>query len=96
MDSAPSQEELKAQLFDLLKKRDFTCADCGLAGPEWASQSLGIFICVECSGVHRQMGTHLSRVKSVRLDNWKLPEVEDMRVGYVVLWIWVCGLLKRE
>ncbi len=75
----PTQEALKAELFDLLKKRDTTCADCGVANPEWASVSLGVIICVECSGIHRQLGTHVSRVKSVRLDNWKAAEVEELR-----------------
>ena len=79
-----SQESLKLQLFEMLKKRDTTCADCGAAAPEWASlggpaPSAAVFVCVECSGVHRQLGVHVSRVKSVRLDNWKAAEVEEMR-----------------
>jgi hypothetical protein len=44
-----SQESLKAQLFDILKQSKVVCCDCGVPAPEWASSSLGIFICVECS-----------------------------------------------
>lgn len=47
-----------------------TCADCKAPRPEWASINLGIFICIECSGVHRSFGSHISQVRSVKLDKW--------------------------
>ncbi|KAI9845544.1 MAG: hypothetical protein M1838_001693 [Thelocarpon superellum] len=48
-----------------------SCADCKRnKHPRWASWNLGVFICIRCSGIHRGMGTHVSRVKSVDLDAW--------------------------
>lgn len=41
-----------------------------LADPTWASLNLGALICIECSGIHRNLGTHLSRVRSLDLDDW--------------------------
>jgi hypothetical protein len=38
------------------------CADCGTAEPDWASLNLGILLCIECSGIHRQLGVHVSKV----------------------------------
>ncbi|PHH52457.1 hypothetical protein CFIMG_002871RA [Ceratocystis fimbriata CBS 114723] len=58
------------------------CADCKRnKHPRWASWNIGIFICIRCSGIHRSMGTHISRVKSVDLDSWT-----DEQVASVLAW----------
>ncbi|XP_069578029.1 arf-GAP with GTPase, ANK repeat and PH domain-containing protein 2 isoform X3 [Brachyistius frenatus] len=46
------------------------CVDCEALNPTWASLNLGALICIECSGIHRNLGTHLSRVRSLDLDDW--------------------------
>ncbi|KAM9840572.1 arf-GAP with SH3 domain, ANK repeat and PH domain-containing protein 2b [Aulostomus maculatus] len=44
------------------------CCDCGAPGPTWLSTNLGVLICIECSGIHREMGVHYSRIQSLDLD----------------------------
>uniref|UniRef100_A0A673M2J2 Arf-GAP with coiled-coil, ANK repeat and PH domain-containing protein n=1 Tax=Sinocyclocheilus rhinocerous TaxID=307959 RepID=A0A673M2J2_9TELE len=50
------------------------CCDCGQAEPRWASINLGILLCIECSGIHRSLGVHCSKVRSLTLDSWE-PEL---------------------
>ncbi|CAG5125080.1 unnamed protein product, partial [Candidula unifasciata] len=54
------------------------CADCGAPSPDWASINLGALICIECSGIHRNLGTHISRVRSLDLDQWPNDIVKVM------------------
>ncbi|XP_023820086.1 arf-GAP with GTPase, ANK repeat and PH domain-containing protein 1 isoform X3 [Oryzias latipes] len=54
------------------------CADCDTQNPDWASLNLGALICIECSGIHRNLGTHLSRVRSLDLDDWPLELIKVM------------------
>uniref|UniRef100_A0A3Q0S855 Arf-GAP with coiled-coil, ANK repeat and PH domain-containing protein n=1 Tax=Amphilophus citrinellus TaxID=61819 RepID=A0A3Q0S855_AMPCI len=50
------------------------CCDCGQPEPRWASINLGITLCIQCSGIHRSLGVHLSKVRSLTLDTWE-PEL---------------------
>ncbi|XP_041859372.1 arf-GAP with coiled-coil, ANK repeat and PH domain-containing protein 3 isoform X1 [Melanotaenia boesemani] len=50
------------------------CCDCGQTDPRWASINLGILLCIECSGIHRSLGVHCSKVRSLTLDSWE-PEL---------------------
>lgn len=46
--------------------------------PRWASYSLGVFLCIRCAGIHRKMGTHISKVKSITMDQWTSEQIEVM------------------
>jgi len=52
------------------------CADCSARNPSWASWSLGIFLCLRCAALHRKLGTHISKVKSLSMDQWNVEQVE--------------------
>uniref|UniRef100_A0A8C3UPD3 Arf-GAP with coiled-coil, ANK repeat and PH domain-containing protein n=1 Tax=Catharus ustulatus TaxID=91951 RepID=A0A8C3UPD3_CATUS len=51
-----------------------SCCDCREPCPEWASVNLGITLCIQCSGIHRSLGVHFSKVRSLTLDSWE-PEL---------------------
>ncbi|CAA2934511.1 ADP-ribosylation factor GTPase-activating AGD12-like [Olea europaea subsp. europaea] len=69
----------KRRLKDLLVQRDnHFCADCGAPDPKWASANIGVFICLKCCGVHRSLGTHISKVLSVTLDEWSDDEIDAL------------------
>lgn len=54
------------------------CADCKSTDTKWASINLGITLCIECSGVHRSLGVHVSKVKSLILDAWDGEQIKLM------------------
>ncbi|NXM42959.1 SMAP2 protein, partial [Gymnorhina tibicen] len=49
---------------------------CPFPGPRWASWNIGVFICIRCAGIHRNLGVHISRVKSVNLDQWTQEQIQ--------------------
>ncbi|EED16508.1 GTPase activating protein for Arf, putative [Talaromyces stipitatus ATCC 10500] len=55
------------------------CADCQAGNPGWASWNLGVFLCMRCGSLHRKMGTHISKVKSLSMDSWTSEQVENMK-----------------
>ncbi|GAU38121.1 hypothetical protein TSUD_318080, partial [Trifolium subterraneum] len=70
-DSQKNKQCVKVeQPIDILRKvsGNDKCADCGKPEPDWASLNLGILVCIECSGVHRNLGVHISKVRSLKLD----------------------------
>ncbi|KAI0242837.1 Stromal membrane-associated protein 2 [Lamellibrachia satsuma] len=54
------------------------CADCNRQDPGWAVWNLGIFVCESCGNIHRSLGTHISRVKSVNFDKWDEDQLRMM------------------
>lgn len=70
--TAPVPEENPTKLLDQLRSNDGgnrSCADCGsISKVEWVSLNLGIVVCIECGGIHRSLGTHVSKIRSLTLD----------------------------
>ena len=65
-------EKQQDALFKRLCSREenSTCADCKSKGASWVSLGYGVFVCINCSGVHRSFGMHITRVRSTKLDSW--------------------------
>lgn len=73
-------EQHQAILSKMLREDDNKyCADCEAKGPRWASWNLGVFICIRCAGIHRNLGVHISRVKSVNLDQWTSEQIQSIQ-----------------
>ncbi|KAJ6043957.1 uncharacterized protein N7446_002153 [Penicillium canescens] len=55
------------------------CADCDALTPGWASWNMGIFLCMRCAALHRKLGTHISKIKSLSMDSWSSEQVDNMK-----------------
>jgi len=52
-----------------------------MAQPKWACGLSGIFLCINCAGTHRNLGTQISFVRSIDFDKWKLKHLLAMKLG---------------
>ncbi|KAK2579693.1 hypothetical protein KPH14_011040 [Odynerus spinipes] len=74
------QDKCQNLLSQMLRDEDNKyCVDCDAKGPRWASWNLGIFLCIRCAGIHRNLGVHISKVKSVNLDTWTPEQVVSLQ-----------------
>ncbi|KAM3961398.1 stromal membrane-associated protein 1 [Aphomia sociella] len=74
------QDRCQNILMQMLKDEDNKyCVDCDAKGPRWASWNIGIFLCIRCAGIHRNLGVHISKVKSVNLDSWTPEQVVSLQ-----------------
>lgn len=71
-----ARRRLNQEVLSVILAANESCAECGKRDPrpDWVSLNLGVLVCIDCSGVHRSMGVHISKVRSLTLDDLEPEE----------------------
>ena len=81
--SGTGKEGSGAERANVLDGRDISnnhCFECAKYEPKWISVNNGIYICLDCAGIHRSFGVQVSFVRSLEMDN--LSDIQNRMLRY--------------